>query len=190
KNIDSKLLENNIELLQSLSQTTILEDLVDIRKDRNYKTVSPNAEIIQYWQSSLSGHIRFKKSNGNVILANFKSDDIIEDSIKDTLLKEEVTDQKPVQVFCYIEGDRKRNRKKSHYEFKRAYAIQYPKKLDVLLGWVSNAITNEEYEDAKGILDVLKYQYPAEEKINDLLEKIPETQLLVEPTLILKVVKR
>jgi len=170
-----ELATNNIKLLQSRYDTNIKQEFESFNKSIAHKTVSPNAEIIQYWKSSSSGQIRFKKSNGNIFLANFNSESIIEDKIRIALHENSVSSQKPIQVLCYIEEDKKSSRK-SRFALKRAYAIQYPKRLDFVLNWINNLIIKEEYEDATGILHILKDQFPKEEKINDLLERIPEIQ--------------
>lgn len=169
----NELIESNLNLLQSLSDTDIKQELEGLKKTKTHKTVSPNAEIIQYWESSSSGQLRFKKSNENIFLANFNSGSIIEDKIRIELNANNVSSQKPIQVLCYIK-ENKSKKKRRYFSMPRAYAIQYPKRLDFVLNWVNNLIVKEEYEDAKGILNVLKDQFPEERDISKLLEKIPE----------------
>jgi len=158
------LIDNNLELLTQENKETI-----SIIKSE-HKKLSSNSEIIQYWPNSDSGQLRFYKSNGNVFLANFKVSDIIEESVKTEL--NSVSYKAPIPVFCYITDDS--NFKRSR--LKRAYAIQYPKNLELEIDLVKNLINKEEYEDAEGLVKQVLIQYPNEIVLKDLLDEIPEEE--------------
>ncbi len=178
ENIDELIyqINRNINVLKQ-SEPVEYQNYINDLKQKEQKSLSSNAEIIDYWESSNSGNLRFFDDKGRQFLANFNESEIIDPDVKRNLQK--VSSKNPIQVICFI-----RNNHKKWGTPKRAYGIHFPKSFDFEIDLIKNQIKKDDRVIAEGLMEILKIQFPNEsyEQIEQQISDI-ETEIIEETTI-------